>query len=40
MIDESTENSSDLLILKGNFVQYRQENILDSYEFYPKVHDS
>lgn len=40
MIDENAENTSDLLILKSNFVQYRQENILDSYEFYPKVCNS
>lgn len=28
---------SDLYILKGNFVQFRSDNIVDNYEFYPKV---
>jgi len=30
-------DNQDLYILKGNFVQFRNDNIIDSYEFYPKV---
>lgn len=30
-------DGSDLYILKGNFVQFRTDNIVDNYEFWPKV---